>query len=81
MIASVNGSYFTLYDPIVRAIEKSGCHLIVMTQNTGSSRMNRADYVLSCGSSNRDDIGKYMATALSEYLLVKYAEKYGKEYE
>lgn len=72
LICSLNGSYFSHYQDLVGKILASGATVIVLTQNTHSLFINRADYVLICGASNENDIGKYAALMTVDYLVLSY---------
>ena len=49
------------YAKIWTTIQNSGCRILVITQNLSNAELNNARYILRCGTSNRDDIGKYCA--------------------
>ena len=76
-ICTMGGSYFTLYKPIIDAIHDSGAKVVVLTQNIGSPFINRADYVLRCGISNQNDIGKYSALMIIDYIVMCYMRENG----
>lgn len=78
IICTVGGSYFTRYSEIWNEIVASKCKMLVITQNFSSVYLNYADYVLRCGISNRDDIGKYSAMMVTDYLVMQYLISYGK---
>jgi fructoselysine-6-P-deglycase FrlB-like protein len=61
------------------AIVASGCKVLVITQNLSSAYLNNADYILRCGLSNRDDVGKYSAMMMTDYMVMLYLKKYGKK--
>lgn len=77
IICTVAGSYTMRYKKIWNAIEESGCRLLVITQNISSPYLNRADFVLRCGISNKDDIGKYSAMMVIDYLVMSYLKTFG----
>lgn len=74
-ICSINGSYFSHYADITKAIYGSGATTIVMTQNRHALNLNRADYVITCGTTNENDIGKYAALMTIDYLVMAYLAK------
>ena len=76
IICTVGGSYMTRYVKIWETIVRSRCKLIVITQNMSSPYLNAADYVLRCGTSNKDDIGKYSALMLIDYMIMCYMRRY-----
>lgn len=78
IICSVGGSYITRYTDIWDAIEASGCTILVITQNLSSPYLNSARFVLRCGESNRDDIGKYAAMMATDILVINYMKRYDK---
>ncbi len=78
IVCTIGGSYITRYHQIWDTIEASGCKVLVITQNLSNAYLNNADYVLRCGMSNRDDIGKYSAMMMTDYLVMLYFKKYGK---
>ncbi len=78
IICTIGGSYMTRYADIWNKIKASSGKILVITQNLSSAELNNADYVLRCGISNRDDIGKYSALMTIDYLVMSYLKKYGK---
>lgn len=78
IICSVGGTYMTRYPEIWDAIKKSGCTVLAITQNLSNAELNNARYVLQCGTSNRDDIGKYAAMMTVDYLVMSYLKEYQK---
>lgn len=78
IICTVGGSYITRYEKIWGAIAASGCKILVITQNLSSAHLNNVDYVLRCGLSNRDDVGKYAALMITDYIVMSYMKKYDK---
>ncbi|MBR3223946.1 MAG: hypothetical protein IKF78_01335 [Atopobiaceae bacterium] len=72
IVRSINGSYFYHYQDVVHAIFKSGSKVVVLTQNRNALYINRADYVLPCGNTNENDIGKYAALMTIDYLVMMY---------
>ncbi|MBR1828501.1 MAG: MurR/RpiR family transcriptional regulator, partial [Atopobiaceae bacterium] len=60
-ICTLNGSFFPNYRGIVEKIFRSGAKVVVLTQSRNVWFLNRADYVLLCGTSNENDVGKYAA--------------------
>lgn len=43
-----------------------------------NAELNNARYILRCGTSNRDDIGKYAAMMTVDYLVMSYLKEYRK---
>jgi DNA-binding MurR/RpiR family transcriptional regulator len=79
IICTVGGSYITRYHMIWDAIVASGCKVLVITQNLSNAYLNNADYILRCGLSNRDDVGKYSAMMMTDYMVMLYLKKYSKK--
>lgn len=71
-ICSLNGSYFSNYSDLTGKILRSGAKVVVLTQNRYAMFVNRADYVLLCGSSNENDVGKYAALLTIDSLVMSY---------
>lgn len=71
-ICSLNGSYFSNYSDLTGKILRSGAKVVVLTQNRYAMLVNRADYVLLCGSSNENDVGKYAALLTIDSLVMSY---------
>lgn len=78
IICTVGGSYITRYSGIWDSIIASGCRILVITQNLSSAHLNRVDYVLRCGLTNRDDAGKYAALMITDYMVMSYMKEYDK---
>lgn len=78
IICTVGGTYMSRYAKIWTTIQNSGCRILVITQNLSNAELNSARYVLRCGTSNRDDVGKYSAMMTVDYLVMSYLRKYGK---
>lgn len=76
LITSITGTYPLRYEKIWNLIINSGCKIIVITQNLSSSNWNHADYVLPCGNSNKNDIGKYTALMVVDMIIIHYMSKY-----
>lgn len=76
IICSVGGSYMSRYSEIWKQIRRSGCKILVITQNLSSAELNFADYVLRCGITNRDDVGKYAAMMTIDYMVMSYMKNY-----
>lgn len=72
IICSVNGSYLSHYHDIVREVFSSGAKVAVLTQNRHALYLNRADYVLTCGNTNDNDVGKYAVLMTVDYLVMAY---------
>ncbi len=79
IICTVGGSYMSRYSRIWNSIVASGCKKLVITQNLSNAYLNNADYILRCGLSNRDDIGKYSAMMMTDFLIMSYLKKYNKK--
>lgn len=79
VICTVGGTYMSRYSEIWNAIIQSGCKIIVITQNQSNAELNKADYVIQCGTSNKEDIGKYCALLIVEYLIMFYLKTYNME--
>lgn len=79
IICSVGGSYPSLYASIWKAIVDSGCKILVITQNMSSPYWNQANFVLRCGTSNKDDVGKYSALMAVDLIIMEYMRKYDKK--
>lgn len=78
IVCSVGGTYTTRHAKVWNTIKRSGCKIVVITQNQSNTEMNSADYVLPCGISNHDNIGKYSAMMTLDYLVMSYLREYGK---
>lgn len=78
IICTVGGTYMSRYAKIWNTIRDSECRILVITQNLSNAELNSARYVLRCGTSNRDDVGKYSAMMTIDYLVMSYMRKYGK---
>lgn len=78
IICTVGGSYLTRYTNIWNAIDTSGCTVLIITQNFSSAYLNRANFILRCGQSNRDDVGKYAAMMATDILVMNYMKQYDK---
>lgn len=79
VICTVGGTYMSRYSEIWNAIIQSGCKIVVITQNQSNAELNKADYVIQCGTSNKEDIGKYCALLTVEYLIMSYLKTYNME--
>lgn len=77
IICTIGGSYITRYSEIWSIIVSSGCKILVITQNLSNACLNNANFVLRCGLSNRDDIGKYSALMIADHLVMLYLKRYG----
>lgn len=71
-ICSLNGSYFSNYSELAGKVFQSGATVVVLTQNRYGMLVNRADYVLLCGTSNENDVGKYAALLTVDQLALSY---------
>lgn len=72
IVCSLNGSFFSHYDELTKRIYQSGATVVVLTQNRFALHLNRADYVLFCGDSNQNDVGKYAALLTIDQLVMGY---------
>jgi len=72
LICSLNGSYFSNYSDLAGKVFQSGAKVVVLTQNRYAMLVNRADYVLLCGTSNENDVGKYAALLTVDSLVLSY---------
>lgn len=75
-ICSPGGSYFSYYSDLVRVITGSGARIVVLTQNTRSIYINRADRIIKCGETNQDDTGKYAVLAVLDSIVLQYMKRY-----
>jgi len=75
IVCSINGSYFSHYQDVVHTIFESGAKVVVLTQNRHALYLNRADYVLLCGNTNENDLGKYAALMTIDYLVMAYMRR------
>lgn len=71
-VCSLNGSFFSNYSDLAGKIYQSGAKVVVLTQNRYAMLLNRADYVLLCGTSNENDVGKYAALLTVDNLILSY---------
>lgn len=78
IVCSIGGSYPSRYPMLWNAVTASGCKLLVITQNMSSPYWNTATYVLRCGQSNRNDVGKYSALMATDLMLINYMRRYDK---
>lgn len=74
-ICSLNGSYFSNYSELAGKVFQSGATVVVLTQNRYAMMVNRADYVLLCGTSNENDVGKYAALLTIDQLVLSYLRR------
>ena len=81
IICSVGGSYLTRYPDICNAIISSGCKVLVITQNLASPYLNTADFILQCGTTNRNDVGKYAALMANDLIVMGYMRAYDKAFQ
>lgn len=80
IVCTVGGSYPLRYPTIWNGLVTAGCPILVITQNASSSYWNFARFVLGCGTSNRNDVGKYGALMAVDLLTLHYLRQYGKGY-
>ena len=76
VICSAGGSFFDYYHDLSDSIMDSGAKVIVMTQNTSSNRMDRADHVIPIGTTNQDDSGKFAALAVLDHIVLQYMKRH-----
>ena len=76
IICSMNGSYMSHYREIVRSIFASGVRVLMLTQNDHALYINRADWVLSCGETNANDVGKYAALMTVDCMVTSYLGRF-----
>lgn len=76
LICSLGGSYFSYYGDLVKTIMNSGAKIIVLTQNTNSIYINRADHILRCGETNQDDTGKFAVLSVLDTLVLQYMKRH-----
>ena len=79
IVCTVGGSYPYRYPTIWNAVESSSANILVLTQNLNSPYWNNASYVLGCGQTNKNDVGKYSALLAADLLLMYYLRRYGKD--
>lgn len=72
IVCSMNGSYMSHYQEITREIFSGGARVLVLTQNSHALHINRADWVLSCGETNANDVGKYAALMTIDCMVTGY---------
>lgn len=66
---------------ICNAILSSGCKMLIITQNLASPYLNTADFILQCGTTNRNDVGKYAALMANDLILMGYLRAYDKAFQ
>lgn len=71
-VCSLNGSFFPNYGDLASRVFWSGAKVVVLTQNRYAMFVNRADYVILCGTSNQNDVGKYAALLTIDSLVLSY---------
>ena len=82
IICSVGGSYLThVTRTSVTQIISSGCKVLVITQNLASPYLNTADFILQCGTTNRNDVGKYAALMANDLIVMGYMRAYDKAFQ
>lgn len=79
IVLTIDGGYWNRYEAIWSKICESGCEIVAITQNVNSVYCNQADYVLPCGVTNRDNMGRYGAMTIIEMLLMYYSLSYERE--
>ena len=75
IVCSINGSYFSHYPEIARAVFDSGAQVLAITQNRSALYLNRANWVLTCGTSNENDIGKYAALMTIDHMVMTIIQR------
>ena len=75
IVCSMNGSFFSHYNELTRKIYQSGATVVVLTQNRFAQNLNRADYLLFCGDSNQNDVGKYAALFTIDLMVMSYIRR------
>ena len=80
LVCTVGGSYPTRYGNIWSALQNNGSRLLIITQNRSSAYWNNASYVLNCGSTNQNDVGKYSALLAADLLVMHYLRQYGRDF-
>lgn len=75
IVCSMDGSYFSHYCELTRKIYQSGATVVVLTQNRFAQNLNRADYVLFCGGSNQNDVGKHAALLTIDLMVMSYIRR------
>ncbi len=75
IVFSINGTYFSHYVEIAREIFDGGATVVALTQNPRAMYINRVDYLLSCGNTNENDLGKYAALMCVDYLVMSYLRR------
>ena len=76
----MGGSYLTRYPDICNAILASDCKVLIITQNLASPYLNTADFILQCGTTNRNDVGKYAALMANDLIAMGYMRAYDKAF-
>lgn len=75
IVLSINGTYFSHYNEIMRGVFSSGATVVAITQNRRVPYINRVDYLLRCGCTNDNDLGKYAALMTIDYLIMSYLKR------
>ena len=57
------------------------CKMLIITQNLASPYLNTADFILQCGTTNRNDVGKYAALMANDLILMGYLRAYDKAFQ
>jgi RpiR family carbohydrate utilization transcriptional regulator len=55
--------------------------MLIITQNLASPYLNTADFILQCGTTNRNDVGKYAALMANDLILMGYLRAYDKAFQ
>ena len=75
IVCSINGTYFSHYGDIVREIFAVRAKVVAITQTRRAMYINRVDYLLTCGDTNENDLGKYAALMTIDYLVMCYLRR------
>lgn len=76
VICTLAGSYFIYYSDLVKTIMNSGAKIIVLTLNTKSPYINKADHIIRCGDTNQDDTGKFAVLSVLDHLVLQYMKRH-----
>ncbi len=79
IVLTIEGGYWSRYASIWSEIRESKCEIVAITQNVNSVYCNQADYVVPCGVTNRDNMGRFGALTVIELLTLYYSLKYESE--
>lgn len=79
IISSIAGSFFETHPDIMRAISKTNCYKIVITQADEFNYSDCVDLLLKVGNDHHSLIGKFSIMYIYEVLEALYHIKYGKQ--